>query len=173
MDPCAFFRKLQFYIIWLFLSPSRLISPNFLFSLIFKFPCTMGEDIRIFHIEIIHFIGCNITTVIVIIFIERTFELLYQLVPKIRTYLDSGIQQFCVLFRIRMKFSSRKAAASFLSCFLREKSWESRISRLLFIWSYFLDRFVISLSVEHCAWKISCSFRSVTLEITIIYWQNK
>ena len=104
MDSCAFFRKLQFYIIWLFLSPSRLISPNFLFSLIFKFPCTMGEDIRIFHIEIIHFIGCNITTVIVIIFIECTFELLYQFVPKIRTYLDSGIQQFCVLFRIRMKF---------------------------------------------------------------------
>ena len=35
----------------------------------------MGEDIRIFHIEIIHFIGCNITTVIVIIFTERTFKL--------------------------------------------------------------------------------------------------
>ena len=30
----------------------------------------MGEDIRIFPIEIIHFIGCNITTVIVIIFTE-------------------------------------------------------------------------------------------------------
>ena len=28
-------------------------------------------------------------------------------------------------------------------------------SRLLFIWSYFLDRFVISLSVEHCAWTVS------------------
>ena len=37
----------------------------------------MGEDIRIFHIEIIHLIGCNITTVIVIIFTERTFELLF------------------------------------------------------------------------------------------------
>ena len=47
----------------------------FLFSLIFKFPYTMGEDIRIFHIEIIHLIGCNITTVIVIIFTESTFEL--------------------------------------------------------------------------------------------------
>ena len=64
----------------------------------------MGEDIRIFHIEIIHLIGCNITAVIVIIFTESTFELLYQLVPEIRTYLDSGIQQFCVLFWIRTKF---------------------------------------------------------------------
>ena len=44
----------------------------------------MGEDIRIFHIEIIHLIGCNITAVIVIIFTESTFELLYQLVPEIR-----------------------------------------------------------------------------------------
>ena len=61
MDPCAFFRKLQFHIIWFFISPSRLISPYFPFPLIFQFPCTMGEDIRIFHIEIIHLIGCNIT----------------------------------------------------------------------------------------------------------------
>ena len=29
--------------IWLFLSSSRLILPHFLFSLIFKFPCTMRE----------------------------------------------------------------------------------------------------------------------------------
>lgn len=52
----------------------------------------MGEDIRIFHIEIIHFIGCNITTVIVIIFTESPLELFNQLIPEIRTYLDSGIQ---------------------------------------------------------------------------------
>ena len=64
----------------------------------------MGEDIRIFHIEIIHLIGCNITTVIVIIFTESTFKLFDQLIPKIRTYLDSGVQQFCVLFWIRTKF---------------------------------------------------------------------
>ena len=90
MDPCAFFRKLQFYIIWLFLSPSRLISPYFLFPLIFKFPGTMGKNIRIFHIEIIYLIGGNITTVIVIIFTKNTFELLNQLISEIRTYLNSG-----------------------------------------------------------------------------------
>ena len=39
-------RRLQFHIIGLFLSSCRLISPHFLFSLIFKFPCTMGENIR-------------------------------------------------------------------------------------------------------------------------------
>ena len=50
---------------------------HLLFPLIFKFPCTMGEDIRIFHIEIIHLIGCNITTVIVIILTKSTFELLF------------------------------------------------------------------------------------------------
>ena len=58
--------------------------------LIFKFPVTMGENIRIFHIEIIHLIGCNITTVIVIIFTKNTFELLNQLISEIRTYLNSG-----------------------------------------------------------------------------------
>ena len=35
----------------------------------------MGKNIRIFHIEIIYLIGGNITTVIVIIFTESTFEL--------------------------------------------------------------------------------------------------
>ena len=154
MDPCAFFRKLQFYIIWLFLSPSRLISPNFLFSLIFKFPCTMGEDIRIFHIEIIHLIGCNITTVIVIIFTESTFELFDQLSRKSGRIWILVHSNSVYCSGSGWNFSSRKAAASFLSCFLREKSWESRISRLLFIWSYFLDRFVISLSVEYSARKI-------------------
>ena len=119
MDPCAFFRKLQFYIIWLFLSPSRLISPYFLFSLIFKFPCTMGEDIRIFYIEIIHLIGCNITTVIVIIFTESIFELFDQLIPKIRTYLDSGVQQFCVLFWIRTKFFFPESSGVFFELFFK------------------------------------------------------
>ena len=52
----------------------------------------MGENIRIFHIKIIHLIGYNITTVIVVIFTESTFELFNQLIPKIRTYLDSGVQ---------------------------------------------------------------------------------
>ena len=47
-------------------------------------------------------------------------------------------------------------------------SWESRISRLLFNWSYFLDRFVISLSVEHCAWKISCSFLDFSSSISFV-----
>ena len=65
---------------------------HLLFPLIFKFPCTMGENIRILHIEIIHLIGCNITTVIVIIFTESPLELFNQLIPEIRTYLDSGIQ---------------------------------------------------------------------------------
>ena len=74
-----------------FSDSSRLISSHFLFPLIFKFPCTMGENIRIFHIEIIYFIGCNITTVIVIIFTKSTFELFDQLIPEIRTYLDSGV----------------------------------------------------------------------------------
>ena len=90
MVPGQYFRWLQFHIMWPFLSPSRLISPHFLFSLIFKFPCTMGENIRVFHIEIIHLIGCNITTVIVIIFTKNTFELLNQLISEIRTYLNSG-----------------------------------------------------------------------------------
>ena len=49
----------------------------------FKFPCTMGEDIRIFHIEIIYLIGGNITAVIVIILTKSTFELLDQLIPEI------------------------------------------------------------------------------------------
>ena len=35
--------------------------------------------------------------VIVIIFTESTFELLDQLIPEIRTYLDSGVQQFCIV----------------------------------------------------------------------------
>ena len=37
---------------------------QFLFPLIFKFPGTMREAIGIFHIEIIHFMGCDITIVI-------------------------------------------------------------------------------------------------------------
>ena len=55
-------------------------------------------------------------------------------------------------------------------------SWESRISRFLFIWSYFLYRFVISLSVEHSAWKISCSFldfsSSISSVIVVSCWFN-
>ena len=39
---------------------------------------------------------------------------------------------------------------------------------MLFIWSYFLDRFVISLSVEHCAWKISCSFLDFSSSISSV-----
>ena len=65
-----------------FLSPNRLILSHFLFPLIFKFPCTMGENIRILHIEIIHLIGCNITTVIVIILTESTFAPCLQSVWK-------------------------------------------------------------------------------------------
>ena len=75
-------RELQFHIMWPFLRASRLISSHLLFPLIFKFPCTMGENIRILHIEIIHLIGGNITTVIVVIFTESTFELFNQLIPK-------------------------------------------------------------------------------------------
>ena len=78
----------------------------------------MGEDIRIFHIEIIHLIGCNITTVIVIIFTESTFELFDQLIPKIRTYLDSGVQQFCILFRFRTKFFFPESGGVFFKLFL-------------------------------------------------------
>ena len=78
----------------------------------------MGEDIRIFHIEIIYLIGCNITTVIVVIFIESTFELFNQLIPKIRTYLDSGIQQFCVLFWFRTKFFFPESGGVFFKLFL-------------------------------------------------------
>ena len=97
-------RELQFHIMWPFLRASRLISSHLLFPLIFKFPCTIGENIRVFHIEIIHLIGCNITTVIVIIFTESPLELFNQLIPEIRTYLDSGVQQFCILFRFRTKY---------------------------------------------------------------------
>ena len=77
----------------------------------------MGENIRILHIEIIHLIGCNITTVIVIIFTESTFELFEQLNPKIRTYLDSGVQQFCILFRFRTKFFFQESGSIFLKLF--------------------------------------------------------
>ena len=65
---------------------------QFLFPLIFKFPGTMREAIGIFHIEIIHFMGCDITIVIVIIFTKSTFELLNQFLSESRSYLDSGIQ---------------------------------------------------------------------------------
>ena len=41
---------------------------------IFKFPCTMRENIRIFRIEIIYLIGCNITMVIVIIFTKSLLD---------------------------------------------------------------------------------------------------
>ena len=78
----------------------------------------MGEDIRIFHIEIIHLIGCNITTVIVIILTKSTFELLDQLIPEIRTYLDSGVQQFCLLFRFRTKFFFPESGGVFFKLFL-------------------------------------------------------
>ena len=41
---------------------------------------------------------------------------------------------------------------------------------------YFLDRFVISLSVEHSAWKISCSFidfsSSISSVIVVSCWFN-
>ena len=60
----------------------------------------MEEDIKIFHIEIIHLIGCNITTVIVIIFTESTFELFDQLIPKhpeLREYRKGGTRQNNVL----------------------------------------------------------------------------
>ena len=45
---------------------------HLLFFLIFKFPGTMGENIRIFHIKIIHLIGGNITMVIVVIFARKS-----------------------------------------------------------------------------------------------------
>ena len=77
----------------------------------------MGEKIRVFHIEIIHLIGCNITAVIVIIFTENTFELFDQLIPKIRTYLDSGVQQFCILFRLRTKFFFPESGGIFFKLF--------------------------------------------------------
>ena len=77
---------------------------HLLFPLIFKFPGTMGKNIRIFHIEIIYLIGGNITAVIVIILTKSTFELLNQLIPEIRTYLDSGVQKFCILFRFRTNY---------------------------------------------------------------------
>ena len=67
----------------------------------------MGKNIRIFHIEIIYLIGCNITAVIVIILTKSTFELFDQLIPKIRTYLDSGVQQFCILFWFRICFGKQ------------------------------------------------------------------
>ena len=50
---------------------------HLLFPLIFKFPGTMGKNIRIFHIEIIYLIGGNITAVMVIILTKSTFELLF------------------------------------------------------------------------------------------------
>ena len=77
----------------------------------------MGKNIRIFHIEIIYLIGGNITTVIVVIFTESTFELFNQLIPKIRTYLDSGIQQFCVLFWFRKKFFFPESGGIFFKLF--------------------------------------------------------
>ena len=77
----------------------------------------MGKNIRIFHIEIIYLIGGNITTVIVVIFTESTFELFNQLIPKIRTYLDSGIQQFCVLFWFRTKFFFPESGGIFFKLF--------------------------------------------------------
>ena len=110
-------RRLQFHIIGLFLSSGKLISPHLLFPLIFKFPCTMGENIRIFHIEIIYLIGGNITAVIVIILTKSTFELLDQLIPEIRTYLDSGVQQFCILFRFRTKFFFPESGGIFFKLF--------------------------------------------------------
>lgn len=78
----------------------------------------MGENIRILHIEIIHLIGCNITAVIVIIFTKSTFELLNQLITEIRTYLDSGIQQFCVLFWFRTKFFFPESGGIFFKLLL-------------------------------------------------------
>jgi hypothetical protein len=77
----------------------------------------MRENIRILHIEIIHLIGCNITAVIVIILTESTFELFDQLIPKIRTYLDSGVQQFCILFRFRTKFFFSESGSIFFKLF--------------------------------------------------------
>ena len=77
----------------------------------------MGENIRILHIEIIHLIGCNITTVIIVIFTKSTFELFNQLIPEIRTYLDSGIQQFCVLFWFRTKFFFPESGGIFFKLF--------------------------------------------------------
>ena len=82
----------------------------------------MGKNIRIFHIEIIYLIGCNITMVIVIIFTESTFELFDQLIPKIRTYLDSGVQQFCILFWFRAKFFFSESGGVFFKLFLSEMS---------------------------------------------------
>ena len=62
----------------------------------------MEEDIKIFHIEIIHFIGCNITTVIVIIFTESTFELSQnnykkEVTKQMDTWLDAvrNIRNYC------------------------------------------------------------------------------
>ena len=77
----------------------------------------MGENIRVFHIEIIHLIGCNITTVIVIIFTESPLELFNQLIPEIRTYLDSGVQQLCILFRFRTKFFFPESGGIFFKLF--------------------------------------------------------
>lgn len=79
----------------------------------------MGENIRIFHIKIIHLIGGNITAMIVIILTKSTFELLNQLIPKIRTYLDSGVQQFCILFWFRTKFFFPESGNIFFKCRFR------------------------------------------------------
>ena len=62
----------------------------------------MEEDIKIFHIEIIHLIGCNITTVIVIIFTESTFELSQnnykkEVTKQMDTWLDAvrNLRNYC------------------------------------------------------------------------------
>jgi DNA-binding XRE family transcriptional regulator len=64
---------------------------HLLFPLIFKFPGTMGKNIRIFHIEIIYLIGGNITAVIVIILTKSTFELLFPFCNFSFEFLFNGV----------------------------------------------------------------------------------
>ena len=61
--------------------------------------------------------ACNITAVIVIILTKSTFELLEQLIPENRTYLDSGVQQFGILFWFRTKFFFPESGGIFFKLF--------------------------------------------------------
>ena len=65
------------------------------------------------------FLDCIDAQEVVIIFTESTFKLFDQLIPKIRTYLDSGVQQFCVLFWIRTKFFFPESNGVFFKLFFK------------------------------------------------------
>jgi hypothetical protein len=92
----------------------------------------MGKNIRIFHIEIIYLIGCNITAVIVIIITKSTFETVRSAYPENKDVSGFGCPaSSCILYWFRTKFIFPEKRKSLLQAAIRARCPEEyRISRL-------------------------------------------